>query len=77
MVNSAPDTKRDFTGTDLRTWREQANLSRRALAERAGCCQTTLVNMEGGCLPKRSFVLPRIVAVLDEALEGRGAVADG
>jgi len=51
--------------TPIRERREHLGLSRHALAARAGCSVTYLQNIEAGCLPRLSLVMPQIEATLD------------
>ena len=75
-LSNAQDVTHHFTGADLCRWRKAAGLSRRELAERAGCSQSMIRNLERGDLPRRSFVLPAILRVLDEAVGASGAAIE-
>lgn len=61
----------DFDGQDLRTWREAAGLSRRELAERAEC-SPGWIELAERKLPRRSFVLPRVLSAIDAELHRKG-----
>jgi transcriptional regulator with XRE-family HTH domain len=50
--------------TELRAERESAGLTRTKLAGLIGCSPTSLANIEGGAVPRRSAVLDRALAVL-------------
>jgi len=68
-ADMATTTTTEEAGHDLcerlRAARLEAGLSRAALAGRAECSLASVANLEAGYIPKRSDVLPRILAVLE------------
>jgi predicted transcriptional regulator len=68
---------------DLRTRRENLHLSRERLARQADCSAISIELLEGGWRPKRSKVLPALIATLarleaaqtNEAAAGNGDLA--
>jgi transcriptional regulator with XRE-family HTH domain len=55
------------TDISLKNRRIAARLTQQQLAQRARCSIAFVQMLEGGFRPTQSEVLPRIVAVLDEA----------
>jgi predicted transcriptional regulator len=60
--NNSPRT----TG-DIRARREAAGLTQRQLASAARCSLTFIANIEAGCGPRKSRVMPRIFDAIDVA----------
>jgi len=57
-VNAAPATIGDL--------RRRAGLTQAQLAQRAACSITFIGQLEAGVFPRRSEVVPRVIAVLNE-----------
>lgn len=55
---------------DIRQRRELLGLSREKLARQANCAAITIEMLEGGWRPKRSRVLPALLATLDRLERG-------
>ncbi len=51
----------------MRERRQGAGLTQIEVAARAGCALSTVFNLEAGIVPRRSRVVPAILAVLDQA----------
>lgn len=51
----------------LRKWRNEAALTQRELARRAGCSPAMIANFEGGYIPQGGFTLLRVLKVLEDA----------
>ncbi len=51
----------------VRQRRQAVGLTQIELAARAGCALSSVFNLEAGIVPRRSRVVPRILAVLDQA----------
>lgn len=58
---------------NLRERRIAAGMTQRQLATEAGCSLTHLGDIEAGCLPRRSAVLPRVLDALKRREEYRNA----
>jgi transcriptional regulator with XRE-family HTH domain len=70
VTDTAVTTCPEQVGAELRAARERAGLTRAQLAARAGCSMSMLGDIEAGAVPRRSAVLGRVQAVLDEATRG-------
>jgi transcriptional regulator with XRE-family HTH domain len=64
MTTSSLSPPSDIART-IRARRVAAGLTQRQLAQLARCSLSTITNIEAGCVPKRSELLPRLVAALD------------
>lgn len=56
-----------ITHSSLREQRLAVGLTQRELAAAAGCSLTFIANVEHGCVPRSSDVLPRIEAAIERA----------
>ena len=59
-------TTESITGADLRAMRHAANKTRQQVAGEARCSLSMLGILEGGYIPERSDVLPRVLAALND-----------
>ncbi len=51
----------------MRQRRQAVGLTQIEVAARAGCALSSVFNLEAGIVPRRSRVVPAILAVLDQA----------
>lgn len=59
----------DTKPLDIAALRKQAGLTRAQVCIAARCSLTALGNLEAGLIPQRSDVLPRVLAVLQDATQ--------
>lgn len=57
---------------EIRARRKAAGLTREELAAQADCSLAWLAALERGCIPRRSAVLGRVLAVLDPTNDNGG-----
>jgi transcriptional regulator with XRE-family HTH domain len=70
MLTTTQRTTIPAAARELRAARERAGLTRAQLAGLTGCSLSTITNIEHGAVPRRSPILDRLWAVLDEANRG-------